>query len=60
MLCVIVFMLPAAVDLMAPVDAGSMASGLAVDTATIAADPAVRAWAQRLLDNLAARASGSS
>jgi feruloyl-CoA synthase len=55
-----VFMLPAAVDLMAAVDADGIVGGLAIDNATIAADPAVRAWAQRLLDSLAARATGSS
>jgi feruloyl-CoA synthase len=50
----LVFLLPAAADLMAA------ESRSAANPATVAADPAVRAWAQRWLDGLAARATGSS
>jgi feruloyl-CoA synthase len=56
LLGMLVFLLPAAAELMA--DEGKRAADS--DPATVAADPEVRAWAQQLLDRLAARATGSS
>ena len=55
-----VFLLPAAAALMSAVGADGIEGGVAADAATIAADPALRAWSPQLLDRRAARATGSS
>ncbi len=56
----LLFLLPAAAELMAAGHRQAAETATGVTAATVATDPAVRGWAQRLLDRLAAQAGGSS